>query len=77
MLGDGVVVELTEVGGEQLGACGAEEAGGEELGDPAEQGVLADPDAGGVVGKALGDLAGVVERGLAGVVGVLLAGLAD
>ncbi|MDA8274915.1 MAG: hypothetical protein M0029_05975 [Actinomycetota bacterium] len=36
LLGDGVVVELAEVGGEQLGACGAEEAGGEELGDPGE-----------------------------------------
>src|SRR5262249_41007302 len=75
LAGGGLVV-VGELGGQEVAALGAEDAGGEEVVDGGGQGVLADQDAGGGGGGPglVGVVAGV---GLAGEVDVLAAGLAE
>lgn len=80
------VVDDAKVDGEKGASIRTEDPLGEELGDSSEKWVFSDPNAGGVIWGAFGDLAGVVEGWLTDVVRMVLveaavhsstAGLAD
>ena len=60
-IGVSLMVNGAKVDSEQGASIGTEDALSEELGDGCKKRVFSDPDAGGVVGETLRDLAGVVE----------------